>query len=105
MAWRDRLHDSAALATVAASAPSLGLTILVLGATTSGYDPGADTVLVPVPSRPAVVRSRGHDPMLRITRSAVRRSASSVVLGRLLEQRLAVPDQAGLDSRQRAANR
>jgi predicted amidophosphoribosyltransferase len=65
-------------------------------------------VLVPVPSRPTVVRARGHDPMLRISRAAVRRLRADghrrVVVDRLLEQRVAVPDQAGLDSRQRAAN-
>ncbi len=88
----------------------------VLGTAAAGaVDPGATTVLVPVPSRPAVVRGRGHDPMLRIAKRAVRwlRHASPrpetdtdtrVVLGRLLEQRVAVPDQAGLDHRQRAAN-
>ena len=84
----------------------------VLGTAAAGaVDPDATTVLVPVPSRPAVVRGRGHDPMLRITRRAVRwlrhttpRGDGRVVLGRLLEQRVAVSDQAGLDSRQRAAN-
>jgi predicted amidophosphoribosyltransferase len=78
-------------------------------AATGVLDRGATTVLVPVPSRPAVVRARGHDPMLRITRSAQHRlqaqeDLGTVVIGRLLEQRIAVPDQAGLDSRQRAAN-
>jgi predicted amidophosphoribosyltransferase len=46
--------------------------------------------------------------MLRIARCAVRRlrggAGEAVSLARLLEQRVAVPDQAGLDSRQRAAN-
>jgi len=64
-------------------------------------------VLVPVPSRPGVVRTRGHDPMLRITRRAARRlrnEGAPVVVRRLLDVRGAVLDQAGLDSRQRAAN-
>lgn len=83
-------------------------------AAVEALDPDSDpdreqtTLLVPVPSRPTVVRARGHDPMLRISRAAVRRLRSEghrrVVVGRLLEQRVAVPDQAGLDSRQRAAN-
>jgi predicted amidophosphoribosyltransferase len=68
-------------------------------------DPGATTLLVPVPSRPAVVRSRGHDPMLRVVRAATGRLPRGRVLtARLLEQRFVVPDQAGLDSAQRAAN-
>jgi predicted amidophosphoribosyltransferase len=64
-------------------------------------------VLVPVPSRPAVVRARGHDPMLRVTRSAarlLRRAGCRVRVHRLIEVRGAVLDQAGLDSGQRAAN-
>lgn len=79
-------------------------------AAAAAIEPTTTTVLVPVPSRPAVVRARGHDPMLRTTRVAVRLlqgatpSGGRVVLGRLLQQRVAVPDQAGLDSRHRAAN-
>ena len=68
---------------------------------------GGATVLVPVPSRPEVVRTRGHDPMLRITRAAARRlrlAGATVGVCRLLEVRGAVRDQAGLDSGQRAAN-
>ncbi len=73
-------------------------------------DPGASTgvvVLVPVPSRPGVVRERGHDPMLRITRSAARRlrvADRRVRVHRLLGVRGPVLDQAGLDARERAAN-
>lgn len=66
-------------------------------------------VLVPVPSRPGVVRQRGHDPMLRITRvaAAVLRGesgAAGVRVARLLRGRGRVADQAGLDATARAAN-
>ena len=64
-------------------------------------------VLVPVPSRPAVVRERGHDPMLRVTRAAAHRlrfEGGRAQVQRLLEVRGPVLDQAGLDSGQRAAN-
>lgn len=67
----------------------------------------APAVLVPVPSRPAVVRARGHDPMLRITRAAaraLRHEGADVGVHRLLEVRAVVQDQAGLDAAGRAAN-
>lgn len=68
---------------------------------------GGRTVLVPVPSRPAVVRARGHDPVLRIVRATaalVREAGADVVVAPLLRQRDVVADQAGLDARARAAN-
>ncbi len=65
------------------------------------------TVLVPVPSRPEVVRARGHDPVLRMCRVAARRlrqCGHRVQVHRVLEQRAARQDQAGLTAGQRAEN-
>ncbi|MFD3826317.1 ComF family protein [Streptomyces sp. NPDC058625] len=64
-------------------------------------------LLVPVPSARRAVRARGHDPALRIARSA-----ASVLRGQgvpatvlpALRQRRGVADQSGLDARQRLAN-
>ena len=57
---------------------------------------------------PAVVRARGHDPMLRVSRVAARRlrrrGAGRRRWPRLLEQHAPVSDQAGLGREQRAAN-
>jgi len=69
--------------------------------------PAGRTLLVPVPSRPGVVRARGHDPMLRIARETarvLRAEGFDVVVCRLLRQRGAVADQAGLSAAERAAN-
>ncbi len=64
-------------------------------------------VLVPVPSRPEVVRRRGHDPMLRVTRCAARTlrgRGHAVLLSRALREVTVVADQSGLGSAARAAN-
>lgn len=67
----------------------------------------APVVLVPVPSRPAAVRQRGHDPTFTMASAAARRLAAggrAAHAVRLLRLRPGVVDQAGLDSRERAAN-
>lgn len=64
-------------------------------------------LLVPVPSRRAVVRRRGHDPLLRTTRRAaarLREGGLDVTVRRLLVQRGPVRDQATLGAAGRAAN-
>jgi predicted amidophosphoribosyltransferase len=67
----------------------------------------ARPVLVPVPSRPAAVRARGHDPVLRMARQA-RRTLRAVEMDAqvvsLLRVRRGVRDQSGLDAAERQAN-
>jgi predicted amidophosphoribosyltransferase len=68
---------------------------------------GTTALLVPVPSRAGVVRRRGHDPMLRVTRHAavlLRRAGSPVLVARLLRPARRVVDQSGLGAEQRASN-
>lgn len=64
-------------------------------------------VLVPVPSRPAVVRARGHDPLLRLARRAAGQLRGEGVQARvasLLRSVRAARDQAGLDASARQLN-
>jgi predicted amidophosphoribosyltransferase len=68
---------------------------------------GSPLVLAPVPSRPRVVRARGHDPTHAITVRAARQLKSGgfdVEVRRLLRLRAGVADQSGLDATERAAN-
>lgn len=85
------------------------LAVSVLDAWTAsvGADRAAGLDLVPVPSHPAVVRARGHDPLLRVARQAAGalRRGGAVVRVRSLLRVVARPgDQAGLDARARADN-
>lgn len=84
----------------------------VLGAVTSDLlnqvgAPTGPVQLVPVPSRRAVVRRRGHDPLLRVTRRAARRLRDRGVdasVRRALVTVARVRDQALLDAAARAVN-
>jgi predicted amidophosphoribosyltransferase len=63
--------------------------------------------LVPVPSRPGVVRRRGHDPLLRVARVAaagLRRRGIEASVRRQLVAGGPVLDQATLDAADRARN-
>lgn len=60
-------------------------------------------LLVPVPSRPGVVRARGHDPLLALVTVAAR-AVPGATVAPLLLSRGGVRDQAGLSASERAAN-
>ncbi|NEE02470.1 ComF family protein [Phytoactinopolyspora halotolerans] len=65
------------------------------------------TALVPVPSRRSTVRSRGHDPVLRITfraASVLRRAGERTTVVPALRHARKVADQAGLGRTARAEN-
>lgn len=67
----------------------------------------APVVLVPVPSRTATVRTRGHDPTWTTTRLAarlLRGTGYDLSAMRMLHLRPGVADQSGLDAVARAAN-
>lgn len=68
---------------------------------------GGPALLVPVPSRHATVRRRGHDPLLRLTRRAaarLRRTGTDAGVGALLCTTRRVRDQAELGAADRAVN-
>lgn len=61
-------------------------------------------LLVPVPSRAATVRARGHDATRRMTVVAARLLGADAVLAPVLRLRPGVEDQSGLDRAAREAN-
>jgi predicted amidophosphoribosyltransferase len=85
----------------------VGPVAAMLAASVRAAAPPGPVVLVPVPSRPATVRARGHDPTWAVTARAARLVAGAghdVIAQRLLHLRPGVVDQAGLDAMARAAN-
>lgn len=70
-------------------------------------DPRDALMLVPVPSRGRIVRARGHDPMLRVTRQAagvLRRAGRPAHVAPVLASLGVARDQAGLHAEERSAN-
>ncbi|MDT0301611.1 ComF family protein [Streptomonospora wellingtoniae] len=64
-----------------------------------------DALLVPVPARPAALRTRGYDPVLLMARAAERRCAAVRLPPEpVLAHRRRVRDQVGLDRDRRRAN-
>lgn len=72
-----------------------------------GGGPGIEVRLVPVPSRRASVRARGHDPMLSIVRHATHVLTATGWTARctpVLAPGRGLADQSGLDAEARARN-
>lgn len=71
-----------------------------------GVGPAETVLLVPVPSRPAVVRQRGFDATMALARRAARllRPVRAVRARRVLRPARRVEDQTGLDAAQRWQN-
>ena len=82
--------------------------VRTLESTSVAWSGGGPVLLVPVPSAPSVVRARGHDPLLRVSREAARRlRRESDLPVRVLAALRAVGgrhDQTGLGAEARAAN-
>jgi predicted amidophosphoribosyltransferase len=79
----------------------------LLAQAVTASDAGGPLVLVPVPSRRASVRARGHDPTYSMTSGAatqLRAGGVDAMAWPLLRLRPGVVDQAGLDATERAAN-
>jgi predicted amidophosphoribosyltransferase len=85
----------------------LGTLLAAAVAALPSYDAGMGVLLVPVPSDPRAVRSRGHDHALRLARSAARQLRGHglpVTAAPLLASARRVADQSGLGVDGRAAN-
>jgi predicted amidophosphoribosyltransferase len=98
---RSRLELAAPLGDLLAGA------VAAAARSVAGAGGDARVLLVPVPSHPAVVRARGHDPLLRVARRAartLRRRGCRARVRRLLRVAARPDDQAGLSAAERAAN-
>ena len=83
------------------------LGVATMGLLASLADSGGVVRLVPIPSRRATVRARGHDPLARMAQEAgriLRRAGIPATVTKGLRHRRDVADQAGLNAAERAAN-
>ncbi|MCD4525354.1 ComF family protein [Nocardioides sp. cx-173] len=81
--------------------------VLAVAVSAATADAAGPFVLVPVPSRPSSVRSRGHDPTATLARLAgvvLRAQGVDAAEYRLLRSRPGVLDQSGLGAAARATN-
>lgn len=86
---------------------ALAVSVLGLLAERRGGPVLRKLALVPAPSTRQVVRDRGHDPLLRLTRvccRALRSLGVNVVVHRALRLSRRVADQSGLDAAARSQN-
>lgn len=108
LAHKERGHTSLAGPLGSALGAALAAAVGRTGDGTAGALPGRSGVLVvPIPSAPAAVRARGHDPVLRMTRRAVavaRSSGCRVMVAPALTLGRIVADQSGLDAEARHSN-
>ena len=115
--WATTAYDGAARAAILAHKEHGRLSLtrplgaglaLAVGASLDSHEAAVRPwALVPMPSRPDVVRSRGHDPMRSLSRRAavlLRHSGYDVVVLPVLRATRRIADQSGLDSRSRATN-
>lgn len=92
---------------LALEAPLGALLAEAVRAAVTAVGVGGPLVLVPVPSRRASTRARGHEPTRAITGRAarlLRADGTDAVVAPLLRSRRGVVDQAGLGAAARAAN-
>ncbi len=83
------------------------LALLLATAVAPQVDPRWPVLVVPVPSAPAAVRRRGHDPLRELTQgaaAALLRAGCDIRATSALRSRGGVQDQAGLSAGERAAN-
>lgn len=99
--------EHAVLALTRPLGDTLAAAVIAVAAASAAALRGSRVVLVPAPTRRETVRARGHDPILRTARRAAKllsRGGFRSVAVPMLYVGRTVRDQAGLASKERAAN-